>query len=208
MEPGRLRHSRPEILPQGGCAGAPGADRRRGRAVLAVAPHRRFGGTGGPARSRALRRRNRRPPDLRPHGRNLDLLGLEGRLFRRRGGRPRVLRRDPADAGAPDRRAQLAAMVQHRALLGLWHRRSGAGSLLRRLPDRRAARLRQRLRAPAAACLLYPIGRRRSRQRRRDHGSLGARGAHLQIRLGLGIEFLEACAATANRSRAAGVPRD
>ena len=58
--------------------------------------------------------------------------------------------------------------------------------------DRRAVRLRQRLRASAAACLLHPVGRRRSRQRGRDHGSLGARGAHLQIRLRLGLEFLEA----------------
>ena len=56
----------------------------------------------------------------------------------------------------------------------------------------------ERLRAPAAACLLHPEGRRRSRQRGRDHGSVGARGADLQIRLGLGLEFLEA----ARRGRA------
>ena len=83
-------------------------------------------------------------------------------------------------------------MVQHRAPLGLRHRRPGAGPSLRRSPDRRAARLRERLRAPAAACLLYPTGRRRSRQRGRDHGFVGARGADLQIRLRLGIEFLKA----------------
>ncbi len=34
------------------------------------------------ARERALRLRDRRPPGLRPAGRHLDLLGLEGRLFR------------------------------------------------------------------------------------------------------------------------------
>ncbi len=39
----------------------------------------------------ALRRRDQRPPGLRPHGRDLDLLGLEGRIFRHRGGRVSVL---------------------------------------------------------------------------------------------------------------------
>ena len=146
----------------------------------------------GAGRERPPRRRNERQAGLRPAGRHLDLLGLEGRLFRCRGRRPRLLRRDPADAGAPDGRAELAAMVQHRAPLGLWHRRPGAGPLLRRSPDRRAARLGQRLRASAAACLLHPVGRRRPRQRGRHHGSLGARGAALQIRLGHRLEFLEA----------------
>ena len=41
----------------------------------------------------------------------------------------------------PDRRAQLAAMVQHRPALGLWHRRAGAGPLLRRLRDRQASQV-------------------------------------------------------------------
>ena len=90
-------------------------------------------------------------------------------------------------------------MVQHRAPLGLRHRRPGAGPLVRRLPDRRADDLVERLRAPAAARLLYPVRRRRSRQRGRDHGFVGARGAHLQIRLGHRLEFLE----TARRRRAA-----
>ncbi len=38
-----------------------------------------------------------------PHGGDLDLLGMEGRVLRHRGRRPCVLRRDPRDAGAPDR---------------------------------------------------------------------------------------------------------
>ena len=83
-------------------------------------------------------------------------------------------------------------MVQHRALLGLWHRRAGAGPLLRRLPHRQGACLGQRLRAPAAARLLHPVGRRRSGQRRRHHGPLGARGAAVQIRLGHRVQFLQA----------------
>ncbi len=43
--------------------------------------------------------------------------------------------------GAPE----LAAMVQHRAPLGLWHRRPGAGPLVCRLPHRRIDGLDQRL---------------------------------------------------------------
>ena len=35
-------------------------------------------------------------------------------------------------------------------------------------------RLAKRLRAPAAACLLHPVGRRRPRQRGRHHGPVGA----------------------------------
>ena len=44
-------------------------------------------------------------------------------------------------------------------------------------------RLRDRLRAPAAARLLHPGDQRRPRQRGRHHGPLGARGAPVQVRL-------------------------
>ena len=77
-------------------------------------------------------------PGLRPPRRHLDLLGLEGRLLRPRGGRPRLLRRAPLHARHPEGGAQLAAMVQHRPALGLRHRWSEPGPLLRRLPDRRS----------------------------------------------------------------------
>ena len=50
--------------------------------------------------------------------RGLGLLGLEGRLFRRRGRRAGLLRRDALHAGRPDRRAQFPAMVQHGACTG------------------------------------------------------------------------------------------
>src|SRR6266852_665622 len=43
---------------------------------------------------------------LRPARRNLDRLGLERRLFRWRGRRPRLLRRAARHAGAPDGRPQ------------------------------------------------------------------------------------------------------
>ena len=45
-------------------------------------------------------------------------------------------------------------------LLGLRHRRAGAGAFLRRLPQRRTPRFIERLRTPAAARLLHPVGRR------------------------------------------------
>ncbi len=79
-----------------------------------------------------------RQAGVRPPGRHLDLLGLEGRLFRHRGGRPRLLRRAALHAGHPEVRAELAAVVQHRPALGLWHRRPRPGPLLRRLRDRQA----------------------------------------------------------------------
>ena len=83
------------------------------------------------------------------------------------------------------------AMVQHRAALGLRHRRSGAGALLRRFRDRGADEVDLRLRASAAPCLLHPVGLRRSGERWRHHGSLDPRGAALQVRLGHGDQLLE-----------------
>ena len=157
---------------------------------MAVAPGARPRRAAEAAGRRALRRRAVRPAGVRPPGRHLDLLGLEGRLFRFRGGRPRLLRRDALHARAPDGRAELAAMVQHRPALGLWHRRPGAGPLLRRFPDRPADRLRLGLRASAAACLLHPGRRRRPGERGRHHGPLGARGAPVQIRLRHRLQLL------------------
>ena len=56
---------------------------------------------------------------------------------------------------------------------------------------RRLTEIELRLRASAAACLLHPEREGRSRQRRRHHGFVDARGASLQIRLGHRHEFLE-----------------
>ena len=78
-------------------------------------------------KSERYRRRNSRQAGVRPPGRHLDLLGLEGRLFRHRGRRPRLLRRAALHAGHADGRAELAAVVQHRPALGLRHRRPGQG---------------------------------------------------------------------------------
>ena len=140
---------------------------------------------------------------VRPARRRLDLLGLEGRLFRCGRRRSGLFRRDALHAGATDGRAQFAAMVQHRPALGLRHRWAGAGPLLRRLRERQADQVQVGLRASAAARLLHPVGRRRPRQRGRHHGSVGARGAPVQIRLRHRHEFLRGCAASTRSFRAA-----
>ena len=90
------------------------------------------------AREGALHRRDLVQAGVRPARRHLDLLGLEGRLFRHRSRRAGVLRRAPLHAGDADGGAELAAMVQHRPALGLWHRRPEPGPLLCRLQDRRS----------------------------------------------------------------------
>ena len=64
---------------------------------------------------------------------------------------------------------------------------------------RQADAIEELLRASAAARLLHPGHHRRSGQRRRHHGPVGARGAPVQIRLRHRLEFLGA----ARRRRAA-----
>ena len=130
------------------------------------------------------------PAGVRPARRRLGLLGLEGRRLQWRRGRARLFRRDALHAGAPDRRAQFPAMVQHRPPLGLWRRRAEPGPLLRRLRDRQAGQVEVGLRASPAARLLHPVGLRRPRQRGRHHGPLGARGAPVQIRLRHRLQLL------------------
>ena len=152
-----------------------------------------------PARGPALRRRDQGHAGVRSSGRNLDLLGLEGRLLRRRGRRPRLLRRAALHAGAPVRGAQLAAVVQHRPALGLRHRRPCPGPLLRRPPERRGAVLHLGLRAAATARLLHPEHRGRPGQSGRHHGPVGARGAPVQVRLRHRHQLLQ----PARRGRAA-----
>ncbi len=112
---------------------------------------------------------------------------------------PSVLRRASLHAGDAEGGAELPAMVQHRPPLGLRHRRAEPGPFLRRPLEQGAGEVGDGLRAPAAACLLHPVGVGRPRQRGRHHGPLGARGAPLQIRLRHGLELLPA----ARRGRAA-----
>ena len=199
MVAGRVRRAGAEVFPQGRSPRAPEEGRGGDRPVLAVALRRRRGGAQGDAREGPHGRRDLGEAGVRPPRRHLDLLGLEGRLFRHRGGRPRLLRRAPRHARPADGGAELAAMVQHRPALGLWHRRPEPGPLLRRLRHRQARQVEVGLRASAAACLLHPVDRRRPRQRGRDHGFVGARSAPVQIRLRHRLELL----APARRERAA-----
>ena len=135
LEPGRLRHPRPEIFPQGGRAGEARAGAEAGRAGLAVAPHartRRRSRELPPARAHRHRRRSAKQVFDRLAG-TWTYWGWKGGYFD-----------SEADARAfydemrymlcrQMARAELAAVVQHRPALGLWHRRAGAGPLLRRL---------------------------------------------------------------------------
>ena len=100
-----------------------------------------------------------RQAGVRPPRRLLDLLGLEGQLFLHRRRRAGVLRRAALHARQADGRAELAAMVQHRAALGLRRRWPRPGPLLRRSVHRQADQVEVGLRASAAARLLHP-GRR------------------------------------------------
>jgi hypothetical protein len=146
LEPDGGRYSRPEIsAPDRRSRGAEEGEGSRRSGVPAAFRARCRRARQDAGRS-ALRRRDQRPPDLRPHRRGLGLLGLEGRLFRpRRGRRPRLRRRDEIHARRPDRRAEQPAMVQHRPALGLWHRGRRAGPLLCRPRDRRAFAIGERL---------------------------------------------------------------
>ena len=69
---------------------------------MPLALGRRRGGARRAAGGRAHRRRDHGAPGVRPAGRRLDLLGLEGRLLLDRGRRPRLLRRDALHAGGAD----------------------------------------------------------------------------------------------------------
>ncbi len=82
--------------------------------------------------------------------------GWKGGYFDSEADAQSVLRRAPLHARLPVRRPQLAAVVQYRPELGLWHRRPGARPLLRRRPRpaRSSARSRPtsgRSRTPASS---------------------------------------------------------
>ena len=153
---GRLRRAGAEIFPQGRRAGPPEEGGREFRAVLPVARGCRRSGDRRTAREGAHRRRAFLQASVRSPGRHLDLLGLEGRLFRQRGRRAGLLRRAALHAGDADVRAELAAMVQHRPALGLRHRWAEPGPLLRRSLHRQADEIEELLRASAAARLFHP----------------------------------------------------
>ena len=144
---------------------------------------------------------------LRPPRRHLDLLGLEGRLFRHRGGR--------AAPSSTSMRFMLATQMAA-PNSPQWFNTGlhwaygidgpGQGHFYVDHKTGKLTRVDLGLRASAAACLLHPVGRRRPRQRGRHHGPVGARGAPVQIRLGHRLQLLRACAARARSCRAAAAP--
>ena len=90
-----------------------------------------------------------------------------------------------------DGRAQLAAVVQHRPSLGLRHRRPAARATTTSTTATASCTILDlRLRAASAPCLLHPVRHRRPGKPGRHHGPVGARGAHLQIRLGHRLQLL------------------
>ena len=200
VEPGRLRYLGAEIPAQGRRAGGTEAGRGAGRPGMAVAPYRRRGQARAPAaRTSAMAARpapsnaSTGSPAPGPIGAGRAAISTPRKTPARSSTScALMLARQMGAPNSPqwfntglhwaygiDGPAQGHYYVDHQ-------HRQGQG-------------LGQRLRAPAAACLLHPVGHRRSRQRGRDHGSVGARGAPVQIRLGHRLEFLE----TARRRRAA-----
>ncbi len=97
-------------------------------------------------------------PGVRPACRHLDLLGLEGRLFRQRSRCARLLRRIALHARHADGGAEFAAMVQHRPALGLWHRWSSAGPLLCRFRTGKLVRSKSAYEHPQPhACFIQSV---------------------------------------------------
>ena len=129
--------------------------------------------------------------------------GWKGGYFSTEADAQRLLRRNLLHAGQSAGGAQQSAVVQHRPVLGLRHRRPAAGALVRRAADRQDDAVHLRLRTPRSARLLHPVDQRRSGQRRRHHGSVGARGPHLQVRQRHRHAISPTCAAKANRCPAA-----
>ena len=205
LEPGRGRRAGAEIFPQSRRAGAAEAGRGGGRSRPSC-------GARSPTRPRSSRCRRPSASAPRPRPSRCSTASpAPGPIGA--GRRGYFDGEDDARAYYDEMRlmlarqigrAQFAAMVQHRPPLGLWRRWAEPGPLLRRLRDRQDGQVEVGLRASAAARLLHPVGRRRSRQRGRDHGPLGARGAPVQIRLRHRHQFLGFCAARTRSSPAAG----
>ena len=90
----------------------------------------------------------------------LDLLGLEGRLLRHRGGRAAPSTTSCASCWRRRWARRTRRSGSTPACTGPTASTARPGALLRRLPDRRADHVRVSLRASAAARLLHPVRRR------------------------------------------------
>jgi len=147
-----------KYFPQGRPAGAAEEGRGANRSVLAVALGRRYGGVEQlPERERSVGEHSSKQVFERLR-RHLDLLGLEGQLFRHRDGCPRVFRRARLHAGRPDGRAQFTAMVQYRPVLAYGIDGPSQGHFLRRLPDRQLVKSKSAYEHPQPhACFIQSI---------------------------------------------------
>ena len=198
---GRRRRAGAEIFPQGRRAGAPeeGRGRDRSRPGCGARPPTRGARRQLPGEG-AQHRRALRQAGVRAARRHLDLLGLEGRLFR-------LARRTRAPSSTSSstcwrcrwrrrtrRNGSTPACIWAYGIDG-----PSQGHFYVDFETGKLVEVEVRLRASAAARLLHPVDRRRPRQRRRDHGPVGARGAPVQVRLRHRLELL----AAARRGRAA-----
>ena len=203
LEPGRGRHPRPEVLPQG----------RRPERASSASPRRacRSGWRrrstsrrSRPGPRRAVRARDRRPPGLPPHGRHAGRIGAArtatstpkttrapittrcARCWRARSARPtRRSGSTPACTGRTASRARRKATIT---------------SIPPTEPLDASADTYEH---PAGQRVFHPGVERRSRQRRRHHGLASREARIFKCGTRHGLEFLEACAARARSSPAA-----
>ena len=155
---GRCRHSGVEVPPQGRC---PAAGRRR-------QPPRRRRRRAGP-RTGAIS-----PPGDRPSRVHVALVGRGARILRVERRCPGVRGRDRLHAPPPDGGTEFSAVVQHGPQPPLRHRRCRTRLLVRRPGDRRERRIPRCLQPTGTARMLHHERRRRPREPRRHHGSLGS----------------------------------
>ena len=109
--------------------------------------------------------------------------GWKGGYFSSRGRRPGVLRRSRATCWRRRWRRRTARSGSTPGCTGRTASRARRRDTTSSTPQRADGAEHQRLRAAGPACLLHPVGQRRPGERRRDHGPVGPRGPHLQVRL-------------------------
>ena len=193
LEPGGGRHPGPEIFPQGRRARTPQAPRGDAGPVLAVALGGRRARAGRAARARAAT--SARPTPARCSTASpgtWTYWGWKGGYFTSEDDARAFFDEHRYMLAMQYRRARTARSGSTPACTGPTASTARPGPLLRRSRHRRADGLDLGLRASPAARLLHPVDRGRPRRRERHHGSVGARGAPLQVRLGHRLQLLQA----------------
>ena len=193
LEPGRRRRAGAEIFPQGRRAGALKARRGKRGPLLPVALGRRHGGA-----RRSADRTSARPAKSRP-SRCSTGSPAPGPIG---AGRAAISTRRKTPRPFSDELRYMLARQMAAPNSPQWFNTGlhwaygvdgpGQGHFYVDYANGKLVEIQERLRASAAARLLHPVGRGRSRQRRRHHGPLGARGAAVQIWLGHRLQLLEA----------------